>query len=279
MVPGQEEDRLPVGAPRELPPQDQNIKPPRSGDAGEQGVFDAGVAGVLAGKPGVEELAALEELAHEAYWGVKIAETRGVVGGLAEVAGRVGQAEVVRALAARVLGSALANNPRALKGVERGVVGRLAKGLVGGEVAVLRVLFAVGKVLGKAEVRGEFLEMGGVGVLARVFAEGGERVRGRVAVVVEDAFLNGEMRVGEVVEEVGGLEALCKVFEEGVVGMVEEDQAARVLGALGRLRERVGCVQGRDFDAWVGKGGWGEEMEAVVGEWKEKFAVSAKEEL
>jgi len=245
---------LPRGAPREQPLAKQNIKPPKDSTTDES-VFGQSIATLLSPTTTAERLkGALEELSeisHEAYWGAQLTSHTGVVPALL---GLLANNSPHRAMAALVLGSAVSNNPKALSSavphpLAHSVLAALK--MENDENAMKRLLFLLGQILHGASVRADFLSEGGVEVLAGVFTRAGPAVKGRIATVVEDAFLNADMRAeGEGVKGDGApgeLKALCVVFQDGLTGLKEgqADEREKIQGALTALTARVRCEEGK----------------------------------
>ncbi|KAI5846140.1 hypothetical protein BZA05DRAFT_407054 [Tricharina praecox] len=259
VVPSAEEEEaiiaeLPQGAPREQPLGKQNIKPPKDSTT-DSGVFGESVATLLPPAAGAAELTkALEELseiAHEAYWGAQLTSHTGVVPALL---GLLENNSPHRAMAALVLGSAVSNNPKALSSAAVHPLAHTVLTALEGESeenVMKRLLFLLGQILRDSSVRADFLSERGVGVVVHVFTRAGPAVMGRIATVIEDAFLNADMRVdGEAVKETERLQELmplCAVFQEGLAGTkdAEVDEREKILSALKALTATVGCAEGR----------------------------------
>ncbi|KAI5804943.1 hypothetical protein EDC01DRAFT_641441 [Geopyxis carbonaria] len=257
----------PAAAPKEA------IKPPKPaaaavGDAGVFATSGAVLSQGLSAPPAdaLTALTALEDIAHEIYWGVQLASTHFLtLLDLATLSPHPG----VRASAALVLGSACSNNNAALdaglkslgsRGARR-LVGPLAKALDDerDEAARLRVLFALAQVLKSEAVRAEFVRADGLAAVVRA-AEGAKgALLKRLAVLVEDAWLNSDMRseAKPPGEAEMALRGLCAPFEAAVVAEGEdEDTKERVASALLALMERFGgCPGGRGAEvrAWVAR--------------------------
>jgi nucleotide exchange factor SIL1 len=263
---------IPAGAPLEPPPSHQQPKPPKSA-AGEQELFDASLASLLS-SPSVDTLTPLSDLVHEAYWGAQLTSAPGAVSKLLSLL--TSPLPPLRAASALTLGSALSNN---LKALSNAVATPLAAPILSAlaieadETAKKRILFLLGQMLRDAGVRADFLAQKGVETLRGVFAAGTGEVRGRVAVVVEDSFLNLEMRSDSAgVEKASGeLRGLCGSFQEAVV----EQEDERVLSALVALKE---CEVNSKFMAWV-EAYKGEELETLVKGYREKGAGGGRNEL
>ncbi|KAA8908642.1 hypothetical protein FN846DRAFT_944768 [Sphaerosporella brunnea] len=262
LPPSSPEPELPKDAPKEVPLREQKIKPPKHGAEGDQGVFDTSVTALLAGAepPLQHALAELSELAHEAYWGAQLTGFPGAVKALlSHLSAALPQ---IRANAALVLGSALSNNPKALAhAVEAELAAPILAALKaeGDEAAKKRLVFLLGQTLRDAGVREQFLRENGPGVLTDVFHSASPAVRGRVATVIEDAFLNQDMRAegssdSDTSKGEAALQGLCVPFADGVVDLAaskDVDEAAKVLSALSALRKKLGCDLGTRFGEWV----------------------------
>ena len=242
------------GAPRERPLAQQVIKPPKDSTT-DAGVFGSSVATLLSPtavdwevKQALNELS---EISHEAYWGAQLTSYSGVVPALL---GLLTNTSPHRAMAALVLGSAVSNNPNALASAAAYPLAQPVLTALRGEQeedAVKRMLFLLGKIMRDSSVRADFLREGGVGVSADVFIRARAPVKGRIATVVEDAFLNADMRVeGDDARgdgSLGELKALCGVFQEGLAGIKEGevDEREKIQSALKALTARVGCSERR----------------------------------
>ena len=223
-------------------------------------------------------LAGLEDLAHEIYWGKQLAGKEFFPRLLQLTVAPSSTAEV-RAAAALVLGSACGNNPAALKtgianvGGADGFVAPLLRAVEREKVEVVRarMVWVLSQTAAEVGVRRRFVEMGGLRVVMEAFAAG-EAVKAKAAVLVEDTFLNGDMRAeGDErgVQEVRGLEVFCGKFQEAIVGGLGEVTEERVLSALVALKKVVkGCQAGAEFESW---------MEAVDVEENEGIAELVKE--
>ncbi|KAF8540222.1 hypothetical protein BDD12DRAFT_834326 [Trichophaea hybrida] len=274
LLPEDDTPSIPAGAPLEPPPLHQQPKPPKSA-AGEQGLFDASLASLLS-SPSVDTLAPLSDLVHEAYWGAHLTSTPGAVSKLLSLLTSSHPAPL-RAASALTLGSALSNNPKALSNAV--ATTPLATPILSAlttesdETAKKRTLFLLGQTLRDASVRADFLAQHGVETLRTVFGKGTSEVRGRVAVVVEDSFLNLEMRSDSTdTEETGGeLKKLCGPFQ----GAVVEQEDKRVLSALLAMKR---CDMGSAFVAWV-DAYKGEELEKLVKGYRERVNGGGRNEL
>jgi nucleotide exchange factor SIL1 len=282
------ESELPKDVPKEVPLHQRKIKPPKHAE-GDRGVFNDSVAALLkegAGDALASALEDLEELSHEAYWGAQLTAAPGAVDALLKQLSSA--AADTRAHAALVLGSALSNNPKALAhAAETELVAPVLAALRSekDEAAKKRILFLLGQTLRDSDVRDKFLQQQGAKTLTDVFHEGSPAVQGRVAVVVEDAFLNKDMRAegsgeGESKHE-AALKGLCEPFAHGVVELAakEVDEAVKVLSALSALKNRFGCETGTRFGEWVegflGEGELGDGAKA----WLNGQNAQAKSEL
>lgn len=246
LSPDQEEPATPP----EHAPAQQAIKPPKSA-VGERGLFDASLAALLSKDVTEAALAPLADLVHEAYWGAQLASSPKAVSRLLSLLSPSSSApSPLRALSALTLGSALSNNPKALS---HAATHPLAPAILGAlssesdELCQKRFLFLLGQALRDGGVRKHFLLLRGVETLLRLFLHSSKEVQGRVAVVVEDAFLNLDMRHGsrggaEGVRELRA--ALCQPFQDAVVA----GEDSRVLSALVALKA---CEVGAPFRAWA----------------------------
>jgi nucleotide exchange factor SIL1 len=281
------EPELPKDAPKEVPLHQQKIKPPKHVE-GDKGVFDDSVAALIGDVESTlaTALSELSELSHEAYWGAQLTAAPGAVKALLS---RLSAASPnIRANAALVLGSALSNNPKALAhAIETELVTPVlaALKLEHDEAAKKRIIFLLGQTLRDGGVRARFLQQQGVDVLTDVFHAGSPTIQGRIAVVIEDVFLNIDMRAdgssaaGSKDEVV--LEGLCVPFADGVVELASKDvnEAAKVLSALGALKKRFGCDLGTRFGKWVeGFKGDGELANGAKA-WRSGQGDEAKSEL
>ena len=259
LSPDQEE---PVASPERAPAQ-QVIKPPKSA-VGERGLFDASLAALLSKDVTEAALAPLADLVHEAYWGAQLASSPKAVSRLLSLLSPSPSAPPppLRALSALTLGSALSNNPKALSHAATYPLAPAILGALSGESDELcqkRFLFLLGQALRDDGVRRHFLLLRGVETLLRLFLHSSKEVQGRVAVVVEDAFLNLDMRHGSR----GGAEgvpelraALCQPFQDAVVA----GEDSRVLSALVALKA---CEVGAPFRAWA-EAYRGEDLDDLV---------------
>lgn len=148
-----------------------------------------------------QALSSLENLVHEMYWGLQISTPQNVNALLNLIGTSVNPA--IRSSAATVLGSALQNNPKALKSaLENGDV-KLIKMLIealekeNDDSTRLRIMYALNQGIKSDQTRGGFLAMGGLERLLRLFQDsttsGGE-FRGKVSTFMEDNFYNDDMR-------------------------------------------------------------------------------------
>jgi nucleotide exchange factor SIL1 len=270
------------------PHNDAPVKPPKSAPS-DRGTFDNAVV-VLSDKSSsavatLFALTSLEDLAHEIYWGEQLAAPSPVQR-LLDLAASANPN--IRASAALVLGSACSNNPKALsKTIENvGGAGKLLLPLleaVGKETdakARQRLIFAIAQMLKDDSVRRELLSSDGVEILNAVFRNH-ENSRGKIAVLVEDTFLNEDMREengrARAIKGEGRLKGLCPAFAEAVVEMEksDEDAAAKVMSALVALNGKFGggCKHGEEFERWIGrvKEDDGEGLGGMVAENRRKF--------
>ena len=148
-----------------------------------------------------EALSSLENLVHEMYWGLQLSTPRNI-NALLNLIGNSAN-PTIRSSAATVLGSALQNNPKALKSaLESGEV-KLMKMLVEAlekeidDSTRLRVMYALNQGIKSDQTRGEFLAMDGLAKLLKLFQDittGGGEFRGKVSTFIEDNFCNDDMR-------------------------------------------------------------------------------------
>ncbi|RPA77937.1 hypothetical protein BJ508DRAFT_416767 [Ascobolus immersus RN42] len=217
-------------------------------------------------------LQALDDLAHELYWGVQIA-TPGPLSALIQILTTYLDNDL-RAQAAIVLGSAMSNNPTAIKGVgEVGMVEIFLRIL--GEERIgtdeekakeqrvkLRVLFALDKAVKSHATKSHFLRNGGIKTLERLFSNPitTPAVKGRIATFLDDNFLNRDMIKEKDLEsktiprKIVGLEGFCELFEKELVEGKSGDVREKVLGAYTGIVEvgKGGCGEGgADFKKWL----------------------------
>lgn len=226
-------------------------------------------------------LTQLSELAHELYWGVQIS-TPGPLVALIQILTTYLDNDL-RAQAAIVLGSAMSNNPTAIKGCgEAGIVEMFLRIL--GEERIgtdeekakeqnvkLRVLFALDKAVKSHGTKSQFLKNGGIKTLERLFDNSNTTpaVKGRIAVFLDDNFLNRDMVKEKDLEsktatkKVVGLDGFCDRFERALVEGKSGDMRGKVLAAYVGIVEngKGGCGEGgNDFKKWL-KEVWEEDEE------------------
>lgn len=148
-----------------------------------------------------EALSSLENLVHEMYWGLQLSTPRNVNALLSLIG--TSASPTIRSSAATVLGSALQNNPKALKSALENSEVQLIKMLVKGlekevdDSTRLRIMYALNQGVKSDQTREDFLVMGGLERLLWLFQDtntnGGE-FRGKVSTFMEDNFYNDDMR-------------------------------------------------------------------------------------
>lgn len=265
-----------------------SIRPPaNAGD--EATIFTSAVSVLTAPTPApaaevAVALSSLEELAHSLYWGATLCKSRPATAALLNLL-TPAQTASMRASAALVLGSALSNNPAALAGAGPVALARPLLIALDAESDALvrkRLLFALAQTLGDSLGRAAFVRAGGISSLMRVWdqahADDAEVLRGRVAVLIEDAFLDETMRrddsddggdklkvqmpdagimaAGEEVGEGEGREAVdeafCAPFQTAlIVPMRDQSQAGKVLSALLKLRLGGRCALLDGVSEWA----------------------------
>jgi len=156
-----------------------------------------------------DALSSLEGLVHEMYWGLQIATPQRINALLNLV--HTSTNPSIRKSAALVIGSALQNNPKALKNT---IDGGAAKGGEKIEVrlietllvalehetndsARLRIMYALSQGIKSDRTYKDFIRINGVRTLLDLFqkadTDGGE-FKGKVSTFVEDNFLNDDMK-------------------------------------------------------------------------------------
>jgi len=149
-------------------------------------------------------LSSLEGLVHEMYWGLQIATPKSVNALLSLV--HTSTNPSIRKSAALVIGSALQNNPKALKnaidGGEKVEVRLIETLLVALEhetdnSARLRIMYALSQGIKSDRTYEDFIRINGIRTLLDLFqkadTDGGE-FKGKVGTFVEDNFLNDDMK-------------------------------------------------------------------------------------
>lgn len=157
----------------------------------------------------INALSSLEGLVHEMYWGLEIATPKNVNALLHLVHTSTNPA--VRKSAALVIGSALQNNPKALKNAIDGGVTKdgdkikvkLIETLLvaleheTNDSARLRIMYALSQGIKSERTRQDFIHNNGILTLLDLFkkadTDGGE-FKGKVSTFVEDNFLNDDMK-------------------------------------------------------------------------------------
>jgi nucleotide exchange factor SIL1 len=245
---------LPADAPLEKPLKLTTPKPPKTVNT-DLGVFEIALES-LKGNPTADALSPLEELVHDSYWGHRLTSAPGAVTDLLAILDSSDAS--LRAAAALTLGAALSNNPKALhsavevKGLQEKITTALEKET--DQTATKRLLFLLGQVLWDEGVLSEFTSKGGVKMLENVWQKGKGEVRGRIAVVLEDAFLNADMREGGVIRK-NIVKPMCATMQSEA--MKKQDE--RVLSAVVAAE----CEVSGEFAGWVD--GYTGEYEELVG--------------
>lgn len=269
------------------------IKPPSTADT-DQLTFADSVAIVLDAKAFSNTtlnhaLTSLENLVHEIYWGLKLADPKNVKALLQLIL--KSEEPKVRSSSALVLGSALSNNPKALKsalggsGDEVNLIETLVVSLryEKDNDARARIMYALGQAIKSPETNSDFLRVRGLPILRelwdKVETDGGE-FKGKVSTFVEDNFLNEDMKAEqpnekpsyqERLQKVLGvntnspkenLQSFCAPFQTALVasaetGITDDDVKSKLLNALVALRENVGtvaskggCELSKEFVTW-----------------------------
>ncbi|KAF8421421.1 hypothetical protein EV426DRAFT_198984 [Tirmania nivea] len=151
-----------------------------------------------------DALSSLEGLVHEMYWGLQIATPESINALLNLV--HTSTNPSIRRSAALVIGSALQNNPKALKnaigGGEKTEVRLIETLLVALEhetddFARLRIMYALSQGIRSDRTYEDFIGINGIRTLLDLFkkadTDGGE-FKGKVSTFVEDNFLNDDMK-------------------------------------------------------------------------------------
>lgn len=151
-----------------------------------------------------DALFSLEGLVHEMYWGLQIATPKSVNALLNLV--HTSTNPSIRKSAALVIGSALQNNPKALKNAINGggkIEVRLIETLLVAlehetdDSARLRIMYALSQGIKSNRTYEDFIRIGGIRKLLDLFqkadTDGGE-FKGKVSTFVEDNFLNDDMK-------------------------------------------------------------------------------------
>lgn len=156
-----------------------------------------------------DALSSLEGLVHEMYWGLQIATPKSINALLDLVHASTNPS--IRKSAALVIGSALQNNPKALKnaldsGATKGsekVEVRLIETLLVAlehetdDSARLRIMYALSQGIKSERTYEDFIKINGIRTLLDLFqkadTDGGE-FKGKVSTFVEDNFLNDDMK-------------------------------------------------------------------------------------
>lgn len=240
------------------------IKPPKSSDPGTDDSF-AHATSVLSISPPapvadlLPALTSLEDLAHEIYWGTELSKHHFPT--LLSLA-TSHSSPTIRASSALLLGSACSNNPAAIKAGLAHYPSHSSEELVKALLTALetehdgkvlhRLVFALAQVVKDANVFRTLVEDKGeeriVGIFVR--SKKDKVVRGKIAVLIQDAFLGNEW------EGDGSLVEMCPGLQEDVMGKeAGEDVKEKMVAALVGLKKHLGgrCVVGEKFLGWVEK--------------------------
>ncbi|PWW80017.1 hypothetical protein C7212DRAFT_341178 [Tuber magnatum] len=139
-----------------------------------------------------------QDPAHKIYWGLQISAPRYVASLLRLI--RSASDSSIRSSSALVLGSTLSNDPKALASTTSDPQVPLIRSLLSSLAiekdagAKARILYALNKAIKSPLNRSEFLIGGGMRTLQGLFAQGNAKFLIKAATLVEDNFLNDDMR-------------------------------------------------------------------------------------
>lgn len=224
-----------------------SIKPPRDGAPGDTASFADHTAVVSQGLKAsrseiLSALSGLEDLAHEIYWGTQLAGSS--FRHLLDLATTSPHADV-RSSAAMVLGSACSNNPKAIaKGHDtlggRRIVGRLMDALEAERdvKAGQRLVFALSQMVKDEKIQ-KVMEKDTClpRLVALLKSSGDSATKGKLAVLIEDAFLNVDLEKGAQKAKVKVEGQLCTILQGELVrpGVVD-DVKEKMFSALVSLK-------------------------------------------
>lgn len=273
----------PKPKPRVPPSTDGAIKPPLASSADEALAFSDSLEILLKHKSHSTDklshaLLSLEDLVHEIYWGLQISAPKYVTSLLTLIS--TSPDATIRSSSALVLGSALSNNPKALSSATSDRSVTLVKTLLsslGKETdnhAKARILYALNQAIKSPLTRSEFLAGQGLETLHKLFKNGDAEFMGKSAIVIEDNFLNEDMRSEtETIKKQGdgsvrfnptrdGIEErrFCSLFEDALLNSSEkaemdDDVKGKVFSALSALKRKylghAECKSGKEFLVWL----------------------------
>lgn len=266
---------------------DGAIKPPISASAGEALEFSDSLETLSNHKShSTAELShallSLEDLVHEIYWGLQIAAPKYVSPLLTLVSSS--PEATIRSNAALVLGSALSNNPKALSLATSDYSVRPIRSLLTSldketdHNARARILYALNQAIKSPMTRTDFLAAEGLPTLHRLFKNGDAEFMGRVAIVIEDNFLNEDM-LPDTLQDTESMKKqadgsvrfnptrdgiderkFCSLFEDALLNAsakegMDEGVKEKIFSALSALKRKYlghkECISGKEFLGWL----------------------------
>lgn len=172
----------------------------------------------------LDTLSSLEDLAHSLDWGLELVTSQGLADVLTLI--QTSSSPQVRSAAAIVLGSSLSNNPKAVSAVANNKP-NIVKTLLErakketDEKVKGRLIYALDKAIKSDGGLSDFFKNKGITALASLASSAkNSDLVGRIAVFVDDNFLNNDMQAEEEdskdkkKQRVSGLGAFCPSFRE-----------------------------------------------------------------
>ncbi|KAH0608140.1 uncharacterized protein H6S33_002192 [Morchella sextelata] len=285
VIPNKDEEAAIIDSPKPIPrapiSPDGAIKPPLPSSAGEALAFSDSLEVLLKhSKYSTSEithaLLSLEDLVHEIYWGLQVSAPKYVSPLLTLVSNSPDP--TIRSTAALVIGSALSNNPKALASATSDSSVKLIRTLLSSleretdNNVKARILYALNQAIKSPVTRAEFLTGQGLQTLHQLFKNGDSEFMGKSAIVIEDNFLNEDMRSdAEVMKKQGGSthfnpardgideRKFCSLFEDTLLKSTEKgidnDVQEKIFSALSALKRKhhghAGCKSTDDFLLWL----------------------------
>ena len=246
---------------------EENIRPPAPGSP-ESSSFTSNIAIIkstgsrTAASPRdvLAALDGLEDTAHDIYWGLKLCEDAGAIRALSSWIDGVAGNEEIRGKAALLLGTAIQNNPSALKALLASQSGADPTSLVtvtlnnlsqddGNPDFLARTVFLLSELCQDQNQLAAFVSADGLGILRRALRpsaagrdDGRDRLRQRIGDFVLDHVLRADLdenRQLVAYARPGGLAAelaeLCVAFVDALQSM----RAGRCQGLCSEAREHV----------------------------------------
>lgn len=235
------------------------VQPPppiAASDDSEYSLMTNAIRAIEARSVNDDQLENLADLAHDLDYGLTITENAGQQ--LLDIAtSATGTLQSTRELAARAIGAALRNNPKALQVIfsAQGVVDKVLSALKSEESPIIanRLVYLLSSLMGESTGFERFVNLKGGDTLATLFGLDGPELKVKIADFVQDYIIPSTESIWKQKE----MEKWSELFQKALIsGSVPADVSLRILETLTNLKQsttKYSILMGSDFMQWISK--------------------------